>query len=307
MAEKSVIPLFDETSAWLLESQTPSIRYLTLTRLLGKPEMDDEVTKARRLISTTKPVNGILSKQDPEGWWKYKTHPYTPKYRSSHWSMLLLTELTADPQHPGMQAGAEFMLVNIPHYFDEKITGFCCFWGNWLRYELYCGKLDHERVQQTIEILRADLLRRSQCTWNNDLPCAWGVIRDLYGLALIPEENRSTELKAAIQTGIHFLLDEYDLVSANYPYEAKIHPVWSRINYPLFYQSDILFTLRVLKDFGALGHPNAQKAIDWLMGKRTRAGIWRGSSPFGKRTWPYTAEPDGVERWITLHALDVLS
>lgn len=302
---------YQQTIAWLQNARTPSIRYMALTQLRGLPESNPEASAARRLIATTNPAREILQEQNPEGWWIHKRHYYSPKYRSTHWSMLLLSELALDPQHPSLQMGADYMLAKmekeIPDYRPGKETGLCCFWGNWLRYELYSGRQEDERVQQVVEILGADLIRQSRCPYNYGLPCAWGVIRDLYGLALIPEARRSAELNSAIQKGIHFLLDEFDLTSANYPYRSKIHPVWLRVNFPLFYQSDILFTLRVLREYRALHHPSAQKALNWLINRRNLAGIWRGSSPFAKRTWPFTTTPDDANHWVTLHAIQVLS
>ena len=67
-----------ETITWLLGSQTPSIRYLTLTKLLHKPSSDPDVLAVRSLIPTSKPVKAIFSKQDPEGFWVSNRHDYSP-------------------------------------------------------------------------------------------------------------------------------------------------------------------------------------------------------------------------------------
>ncbi len=69
---------------------------------------------------------------------------------------------------------------------------------------------------------------------------------------------------------------------------------WFRLNFPLFYSADILFTLRGLQELGALEHPRAQEALDWLRARRNARGVWRGASPYRRRTWP------------ALHALTVL-
>lgn len=300
---------YSKTIAWLLESPTPSIRYLTLTRILGKPEGDAETQAARRLIASANPVLHILEKQQPEGYWQYQKHYYSPKYRSSHWSMLLLSELGIDPQHPAMQKGAVFMrecMEKDIRLQGKKESFWGCLWGNVLRYQLYC-QAQVESVEFILDYVTRDLLNLSRCQYNNGLPCAWGVIRDLYGLALIPEEKRSAQNREAIQAGLKFMLEDYDLMKADYPYVEKIHPTWSKLSFPLFYHADTLFVLRVAKELNALDYPQAQRALEWLRDQRNHNGTWSGGSPFQQRTWPVLAQGDSINRWITLQALSVLS
>lgn len=296
--------------AWLLESPTPSIRYLTLIKVLGKPETDEDVQSARRLISSSDPVLHILNKQQPEGYWQHQRHYYSPKYRSSHWSMLLLSELGIDPLHPAMQKGASFMQACFEE--DKRLqrqeeTYWGCLWGNALRYQLYCQRQSDAQVQEMLDFVVRDLQNLSRCQYNNDLPCAWGVIRDLYGLALIPEGQRSAQTRTAIQTGLKFLLEEHDLLRADYPHIEKIHPTWSKLSFPLFYQADVLFVLRIAKELNALHYPQAVRGLEWLRAKRNKNGAWSGGSPYQSKTWPILAKSDSIKRWISLQALSVLA
>jgi len=303
------IPHYHETIHWLLQSQTPSIRYLTMTRVLGMAEDDAEVSSTRQSIPISPPVEGILAAQHPEGYWERAKSIYSPKYRSSHWSMLLLVELGLEVRNPQLQRGAEFILQviekNPPHYLTREEIGLGCFWGNWLRYQLYCGRGAEPLVQEVIDFVCEDIQRGGQCRYNWNLPCAWGVARGLYGLALIPENQRSASVRKALDMGIRFFLEEYDLVKSNFPPRNRKHPLWNKLSFPLYYQADRLFVLRILKELKALEHPKAQEALTWLSSKQTKAGIWRGGSPF-KSSRPFLAGTEGVERWITLHALEVL-
>lgn len=311
MEDVHSIPLFEDTTAWLLNSHTPSIRYLTLTALLGKAETDDAVTSARALISSCPPVTKIWSAQNEDGSWADPRHIYSPKYRSSHWTMLLLTELGVDPRDVRMQKGSHFMQRRIqednPQYLRRTEAGFGCFWGNFLRYQLYCGRGDQAFTRQVIEFVCEDIQRGGRCRYNSNLPCAWSVVREVYGLAQIPAAERSERVRAAIATGIRFIMDDYDLLTVNYPADHHPHELWEKMSFPIFYHADRLFVLRALKAAGGLGHPNAHKVKDWLMNKRTQAGIWRGGSPFSSSTRPFLIKPDTVDRWITLQALTVLS
>jgi len=302
-----------ELSAWLLKSSTPSIRYLTLTKILGKPETDEEVITARRLIATSDPVKAILEKQAPEGYWQMQKHYYSPKYRASHWSMLLLSELVIDPQHPAMQKGAAFMRKcfeedpRLNQFNKTKDTYWGCLWGNALRYQLYSQNQSEELTQVIMDYVVRDLLNLSRCRYNNDLPCAWGVARDLFGLALIPESQRGFQTKAAIEMGLKFMLEDYDLLKADYPHVEKIHDLWGKISFPLFYHADILFVLRVAKELNALDYPQAIRGQEWLLSKRSQNGKWSGGSPFRQRTWPFIAKGDNIQHWLTLQALSIFS
>ena len=311
MGAKQNTSIPESTQSWLLSSQTPSIRYLTLIHLLGKPGEDRNVIAARNAIPLSKPVQAIYKYQKPEGFWNSYKHYYSPKYRSSHWTMYLLTELAVPPDHEGLQKGASHMLRRMENealfYGEGQSTGFSCFWGNWLFYQLYCGNLQEPKVQAVIKHVCEDIHRMCHCRYNYDKPCAWGVVRALNGLAAIQKSERSQIVRSAIDRGIAFLVEENELIKADYPYEDKVNDLWTKMSFPLFYHTDILFVLRVLKKLDALTHPGVQPALQWLREKQGKNGHWRGGSPFRKRTRPFLVEPDTPSNWVTLHAAIVLN
>ena len=296
---------------WLLDARTPSIRYLTLRHLLDRPETDIEVQTAWQAMKANGPIPAILAKQTAAGHWAGERGYYTPKYTSTHWSMLLLTELAADGADPRLQRGADFMLADTQDETNQAIGrgahGLSCFWGNVLRYVLHCGKADDSRVN----VIVAYLVREAQeggwlCFHNDELPCAWGAARALWGLAALPDPHRSRQVEAAIQNGLTFLPESGNLVKADYPTRGKVHSLWSRLNFPLFYQTDILFVLRMFAELGALDHPGAAAALDWLISRRSSNGRWRGASPYRRRTWPELGDRGETDRWVSLHAASVI-
>jgi hypothetical protein len=215
--------------------------------------------------------------------------------------------LAADGTDPRLRQGAAFMLSATEGRLGEALRtrgqGYCCFWGNLLRYALHCGLQDDTRVQDMIDTLAHEALESGwRCPINDDLPCAWGVARALGGLAAIPRGQRVPRTEDATQRGVTWLLEAHRLVEAEYPTSGRVHPLWFRLNFPLFYQADILFVLRVLAELEALDHPNAQPALEWLAARRTSGGRWRGASPFRRRTWAALADREEVDRWVTLHA-----
>lgn len=300
---------------WLLAAPTPSIRYLTLRHLLDKPETDAEVQAARREIMSNGPVPVILAKQTDSGQWADEHSYYTPKYVSTHWSLLLLAELQADGDDPRFRQGVEFMLHKthdaLNRVTGENKTDLSCFWGNVLRYAVHCGYADDPRTQAVARYLAGSLQHDEvcKCAYNWHYACAWGAARSLWALAVVPASCRLPEAEAAIQRGLVFLLESFRLTEANYPTDptrGKTHPMWFRLNSPLFYQADILFVLRTLAELERLDHPGAQAALDWLAARQKRSGRWQGSSPYRGRTWKALGDAEETHRWVSLHAAMIL-
>ena len=303
----------NEFVPWLMDAKTPSIRYLTLTGVLGYEEDDPRVRDARRAILESGPIPAILAGQKENGQWAGERSFYTPKYVSTHWSMLLLAEFCLDGNDPRFRRGARHMVDTTTNWLQElqqtNTSDLICFWGNLLRYTLQAGEMD-ERVEKIIHFTALGLLEgECLCKHNNRHACAWGVVRALWGLAALPSEQRTQEVDQAIQKGADFLIgNSHRLVKADYPGPdgGSINKLWFKLNFPLFYQVDILFTLRVLGELGALQHPGAQEALDWLEGLRGKNQRWHGSSPFSSRTWRELGDREETARWVSLQAATIL-
>lgn len=296
---------------WLLDACTPSIRYLTLRRLLGHAESDPEVQTARQQMAAIGPIPKILAGQTESGHWAGEHSYYTPKYTSTHWSMMLLAELDADRNDPRMGRGADFMLADTESGATKALEkgrcSYSCFWGNLLRYAIHAGRASDPRVRPIVRQLIFDAREVDwRCPINDEQPCAWGAARALWGLAALPAEHHTPEVEEAIRRGLTFLLERYSLVKADYPTPGKVHSMWSRLNFPLFYQADILFVLRVVGNLGALDHPGAQPALEWLKARQQANGRWRGASPYRRRTWEEAAAREDTDRWVSLHAALIL-
>ena len=299
----------DHAIHWLLEAETPSIRYLALRTIVRRNESDSEVQKAWEDMKKSGPIPAILRGQTDSGAWANEHSYYTPKYTSTHWRMLLLAELHADPSNVGLQQGAEYMLMatedKAQDHAEQGKHSLECFWGNLLRYELHCGNEDDPRLSNVIRILAKNGPGAGwRCRYNGERPCAWGAARALWGLAALPEHKRTSEVEAAMQDGLSFLLDEYSLMDADYPIQegGKVHALWQRLNFPLFYQADILFVLRVIAELDALDYPGVQPALEWLRRRRLKNGRWRGANPFRSRTFKELGGRGETDRWISLFA-----
>src|SRR2546425_1414932 len=85
-------PMVPEDPAvnWLLESEDPSVRYLTLTEILDRPSDSKEVLVAKKQIPNGPVVKTLLSGQRADG--GFGVHPYQ-KWRGAHWRLVSLVEL----------------------------------------------------------------------------------------------------------------------------------------------------------------------------------------------------------------------
>jgi len=304
-------PIPAPIQSWLMKDSSPFLMYRVLSDLFRLSQDHPEIIEARKSIENNKYTSKIFSLQNDDGSWINSRHYYSPKYRSSHWTMLLLSELSINSNHDGFQKGANFMRMRVQDEICEIRTtsamGFSCFWGNWLRYQIYGGFFPEPFVQVVINHACDEIENLGVCRYNSDLSCAWGVARCLSGLAIIPKRLRSKRVNHAIQTGIRFLIEDYNLASADYPYQEKIHNIWFSLNFPLFYHTDILFILRLLHELNAIDHPNAKPALVWLDKKRLKNGTWRGASPFRSKTRQFMANKDEPSKWVTLFASQILS
>src|SRR2546422_11123852 len=80
----------DHAINWLLQSDDPSIRYLTLTDILDKPRNSSDVESAGKQIPQGPKVQLLLSGQRTDG--GFGVHPYQ-KWTGAHWRLVSLVEL----------------------------------------------------------------------------------------------------------------------------------------------------------------------------------------------------------------------
>ena len=104
-------PLSDSTISWLLEADNPGVRYLTQRDLLNLSENDPELIKARTLAHRQGPIPVILGAMNPDGWWVEPGPGYNPKYRSTVWAIILLSQLGASiDMDDRIQSGCQYVL-----------------------------------------------------------------------------------------------------------------------------------------------------------------------------------------------------
>ena len=146
------------------------------------------------------------------------------------------------------------------------------------------------------------------CGVNEQLPCGWGAVKAMRGLAMIPEARRTPAVRAAIEAGVEFLLS-VDPATAAYPMgwgNTSPSRAWFRPGWPSGYTADVLEVLEVLAELGHAADPRARHAIDWLVRRQDAGGRWLNGGGPRRRMWAPVDEGRGPSKWVTLRACRVL-
>ena len=327
----------NRAASWLLESDDPSIRYLTLTQVLRKPQDSAEAQAARKRIPYGPKVRVLLSGQRSDG--GFGVHPYQ-KWTGAHWRLVALVELAIPlGNRKAVKATDQVLkwLVGPGHLSGvKKINGLtrrCASQeGNALGVCSYMGLADEPRVRQLAESLvewqwpdggwncdrREDVKHSS---FNESLATLWGLV----------EYYRATgdkDCRRAMDNAAEFFLRHRIFLSCRTG-EARrpetfhssvyrnVHK-FTQLHYPLYWHYDVLQALRILHLAGKLGDPRTKEALDIVESKRLKDGRWQAEGYYWslKRTVhpKHSVSNVDIVDWgrggpnemITLNALRVL-
>jgi hypothetical protein len=312
---------------WLLErdNANPGVRTFALRDLLDRPIDDPEVIAAQAATMRTGPIPAILDAQYPQGYWVKPGPGYSPKYRSTLWSLIFLAQLGADGRDVRVRRGAEHVFA---HAQTESGAFSCngrpggviyCLWGNVARALLDLGYWGDPRLERSVDVLARAVLGVGDghahprgtrdagfaCDANQDLPCAWGAVRVLWALNGVPPSGRTPVMEDAIAASVDFLL-RYDLATAAYPTATRVSPGWFKFGYPLAYVTDILLVLEVLAQAGCGDDPRLTKAVDLVLSKQDDQGRWRMEHSYNPRMWTDIERKGEPSKWVTLRATRML-
>jgi hypothetical protein len=278
MGERAPI-LNPDTVAWLLDGGDPSVRYFTLTELLGAPAVGAETAAARRTIMADGAVPRILAAQRADGHFCERDRFYTAKYEGTVWTLLILAELGADGADARVRAACEAILRDAQDPdsggFSEKRgkkTGgglhscvYPCLTGNLVFSLIRLGMLDDPRVQCAVDWITTyqrfdDAEGEAPTGWPYDRlemcwgrhTCSMGAVKALKALAEIPPERRTPAVRATISAGAEFFL-RHHVHRRSHDLTRDSKPGWRRFGFPLMYQTDALEILLVLTRLGREG------------------------------------------------------
>lgn len=311
---------------WLLEPENPSVRYLALRDLLDRKKNDRDVLAAKVAVMQSAPVKKILAAQKTEGYWAKAGVGYSPKYKSTDWQILFLAELGADGTNRLVQRGCEYLLTHaqathggFSAYADTRPSGAAhCLNGNLIWALVTLGYGDDARVQRAVDWLAGAITGDDfdafnatvpgpgfKCVANLKQPCAWGAVKALRALAVVPKEWRTPRVKKATEMAAAFLLSR-NLAQADYPYTARVSGEWFKFGFPLSYTSDVLEVLLALTQAGHGNDPRLKNAVAFVLSKQDDQGRWAMKHSLNGKMWTDIEEKGKPSKWVTLRALRVL-
>lgn len=270
---------------WLLQSKDPSVRYFTLTDILGESESSSEVIATKRQIPRGPRLRALLSGPRADGgfgvsWYK--------KWAGPHWRLVSAVELGVPPENPVAHKAANYVLSQLPWMRTEpaRIAGrsrlHASVLGNPVGVCCRLGMADDARVKRI-----AQSLVRWQWPdggWNCDsaegathssfyesLATLWGLneYRRAVGDDLVGE---------AVDRAADFFLKHRLFRSCKG--DRVVDPRWVKLHYPVYWHYDILQALRVLDLAGKIGDPRAHEALDLVESKRSKDGTWHAEGRY---------------------------
>ena len=310
---------------WLLEDNNPGVRYLALKNLVELSSDSEKLRAAKKQVYEKGPIARVLKNMQPEGWWRNPNGGYSPKYFSGVWSLILLSQLGASASDdPRIETACNYYLDHaiskdgtISHNKTPSGT-FDCLSGNMcaaltlLDYEdeRLAGAYDWMARSQIGEVDKYYGIKCGPtfaCSANGKKPCAWGAVKVLLALGLVPEKKRTPAMKKAIEVGAEFLLG-VDPMTAAYPttLSSKPNGDWWKFGFPVFYITDLLQLTESLVRCGYGKDRRLKSTIDYIMSKQDADGRWALEYNYKDKTWGNYGEKKRPNKWVTYRALSLL-
>jgi len=324
-----------DSVSWLLESDSPGVRYLALRDLLDLQPEDAELKTARKKANKEGPIATILSQMEKGGYWARSGAGYGPKYRSTVWSILMLAQVGASATDDNriskacgylldhaLSPGGQFTAS------DNITVPIDCLQGN-LCWSINALGIDDQRLTKAYDWMARSVTGDGvapasdrhapiryyshkcgpgfACGANGRLPCAWGATKVMLAFGNWPVERRTPLIKKAIKHGINFLLG-IDPATAKYPAARNNLPSgdWWKFGFPVFYITDLLQVVEALVHFGKAHDKRLTNALNIIRGKQDDQGRWSMEFNYSGKTWVDFGEKRRPNKWVTLRALRVL-
>ena len=286
---------------WLLEPETPSVRYWTLIDILDRPVTDLEVQETRAAIVQQPLVKELFALQRPGGYWgDDETKPHTAQGAVGALSLLYMLGVPPDNR---TAAGCDSFLKNCQHEsggfsMTKKIRSgiFPCTTGTHLPWLVYFGLGDDPRVRAAFAFLIEEMSTDDalDCGRYQHRDCLWGAISALDGLAALPSGMHSEQSKRVVTGLANVLLD------ARYDFEGE-HKRWLTFGVPRGW--DLLSALKALAAHGYARDSRFAPLLERILNRQDDQGRWLCGSV--SRTWPIEKR-NRPSKWVTLDALRLL-
>jgi hypothetical protein len=310
----------DKVLGWLLQDDQPSIKFLASDHFLERRNGGSGSSSVRRQLLARGWAAEILAKQKKGGWWEGKESLYQPKYLSTNWMLLILSDLGLSKSDRGISKACELWIKAFAKPdggfgMDGAKSSHLCVVGNTARALVRFGYADHPRVRSAFEWMVKNSAEKGgwSCFGSGRNLDSW---EPLSAFAVYPRQKWTKGMKQVVEKGAEFFL-ERELHLQGDHYEP-----WYRFHYPNHYYYDLLVGLDFMTALGYGGDRRLRHAVGVLEKKRRPDGRWNLDAVHpdvegGMEEWfrkhpkrapvPFTLEKVGEpSKMVTLRALHVL-
>lgn len=294
---------------WLLEGDV-SIQYQVHRDLLSKERPD-----LRARISTEGFGAKYLSKRQKEGHWGQAF--YQPKWTSSNYTLLDLRNLCISPDNQLIKESVNIIVQNkkandggILPIGKAQITDLCIN-GMFLNYASYF-KTNEEDLKSVVDCILAQIMPDGgfNCRLNrsgarhSSLHTTLSILEGLTEFEKNGYIYRLDDVEKAIAASKEFIL-LHQLYISDRTGEI-INMDFLRLSYPRRWRYDILSALDYFQYSNTKWDERSQPAIDVLLKKRRKNGIWNVQAKHPGQTHFDMEKAGQPSRWNTLRVLRVL-
>jgi hypothetical protein len=320
---------------WLMDPTDPGARYLALRDVIGAAPDDPELATARQEAHLYGPISFVLSRMEPDGYWVRPRAGYNPKYTSTVWSIILLSQLGARAEIDSrLQLACAYMLDHTLTPSGQFSTSGApsgtidCLQGNLCAALLDLG-VDDPRLDLAFEWMARTVTGEGlapadnhsaevryyaykcgptfRCGVNGGLPCGWGAAKVMLAFGKLPQEKRTPLIEEAISQGVEFLFS-VDPAEATYPTRDGRKPSanWWKFGFPVFYITDLLQVVEALCLLGYGEDPRLADSFALIESKRDEQGRWNLEYDYAGKTWVDFGKKKQPNKWVTMRALRTL-
>jgi hypothetical protein len=275
-------------------------------------------------------IDQIFGLQATNGCWKMldendKHYPaylhYSPTFKSTLWTLILLADLQHDPDDERARKPLEIIQE---HFCDPQYGIYSlgkdhfpipCLNGNMLYLDAYFNRSLSEQSISTINFFHLNQrfddgvyqLPQNQFCSNTSCfgkhSCYWGVVKLMKGLSFIPKEKRDETSQELLNRCIEFVLLHRVCFSSRHEGRFLSRDI-DNLGFPCMYRSNFLEILWLLKRENVCS-PHIAPALELLKSKQQPDGNWHLEKKVNNLLVSIGAETRPNE-YITRRAMEVL-
>jgi hypothetical protein len=301
-----------DVTDWLLEQCDPSVRYRTLTELLGLGETPEAV-EARGLIPDSEPVRKLLNAMHPDGYWLQKNPQKKTvagdgvlygSFGTTHFCLSYCAELGLTRDHLAVAKAAERYL-NLQQDDGDWLGHYSCLYAYNIRTFIRLGYRGDPRVQKAIELMLSAVRHDGGylCDFHEKpgrrpaKSCVRGAAKALLAFSELPEY---WEHESCLKLVDYFL--NRNGIYKNNDHSRFVNNDMLRDTYPIIWRTNAWEILYGLSRMGYGRDPRLDDAWSVLENRKDPSARWTlGWTP---AQCPWKVGAVGLpNKWITLYCL----